>query len=111
MFLYDLEQADGHALYEKLTGCIRRDILSGRLVAGTRLPSKRQAATMLGVSVVTVMGAYEQLLAEGYILPVQRKGYYVAKLEQRPFAGQDRPVRPPVPPAPESEESRANALP
>lgn len=111
MFLYDLERADGHALYEKLTGCIRRDILSGRLAAGTRLPSKRQAATMLGVSVVTVMGAYEQLLAEGYILSVQRKGYYVAKLEQRPFAGQDRPARPPVSPAPESEESRAAARP
>ena len=39
MFLYDLAGAPGRSLYDRLTGCIRRDILEGRLPAGSRLPS------------------------------------------------------------------------
>ncbi len=87
MQLYDLEQVPGKSLYERLTECIRRDIINGTLAAGTRLPSKRRAAQALGISVVTVMGAYDQLLAEGYIVSKERQGYYVAMLEQRPCTG------------------------
>ena len=58
MFLYDLAGAPGRSLYDRLTGCIRRDILEGRLPAGSRLPSKRCAAAAWGISVVTVMAAY-----------------------------------------------------
>ena len=77
---YTIQKEKGRPAYWQLYAQLRDDITAGRYPPGSRLPSKRQAATMLGVSVVTVMGAYEQLLAEGYILPVQRKGYYVAKL-------------------------------
>ena len=82
MFLYDLTGAPGRSLYDRLTGCIRRDILEGRLPAGSRLPSKRCAAAAWGISVVTVMAAYDQLLAEGYLVSEQRRGYYVAQVEQ-----------------------------
>lgn len=103
MFLYNLETAGGKSLYETLTACIRQDILSGTLAAGTRLPSKRQAAALLGVSVVTIMGAYEQLLAEGYIVSKERQGYYVAQLEQKPYVAAHTPaiVQEPPPPAEE----------
>lgn len=82
MFLYDLAAAPGHSLYDKLTGCIRRDILEGKLTAGTRLPSKRRAAAAWGISVVTVMAAYDQLVAEGYLVTQERRGYFVAQVEQ-----------------------------
>ncbi len=82
MFLYDLAGAPGRSLYDRLTGCIRRDILEGRLSAGSRLPSKRRAAAAWGISVVTVMAAYDQLLAEGYLVSEQRRGYFVAQVEQ-----------------------------
>ena len=82
MFLYDLAGAPGRSLYDRLTDCIRRDILEGRLPAGSRLPSKRCAAAAWGISVVTVMAAYDQLLAEGYLVSEQRRGYYVAQVEQ-----------------------------
>ena len=82
MFLYDLAGAPGRSLYDRLTGCIRRDILEGRLPAGSRLPSKRCAAAAWGISVVTVVAAYDQLLAEGYLVSEQRRGYYVAQVEQ-----------------------------
>ncbi len=84
MFHYDLEHLPGRSLYEKLTDCIRRDIRAGRLPAGAKLPSKRRAAADLGVSIITVQGAYEQLLAEGYITSREREGYFVAQIEHGP---------------------------
>ena len=81
MFHYPLETLPGRSLYEKLTDCIRHDIRTGALPAGTHLPSKRRAAADLGVSVVTVKSAYEQLVAEGYITSEERRGYYVAQLD------------------------------
>ena len=78
MFSYDLS---GKNKYYTLYECIRTDILSGRLKAGERLPSKRALASDLGVSVVTVQTAYEQLLAEGYVSAKERSGYFVSPLE------------------------------
>ena len=66
--------------YYNLYYLIREDILHGTLRAGEKLPSKRALAKNLGVSVITVQTAYEQLLAEGYILSYERKGYFVAEV-------------------------------
>ena len=43
-------------------------VLAGRLRAGTRLPSSRALAAELGVSHNPSMGAFLQLLAEGYLV-------------------------------------------
>ena len=64
MYSYNLS---GKNKYYTLYECIRGDILRGRLKAGEKLPGKRTLASELGVSVVTVQTAYEQLLAEGYV--------------------------------------------
>ena len=40
---------------------------SGALRAGTRVPSSRAMASMLGVARASVVAAYEQLIAEGYV--------------------------------------------
>ncbi|MFD6250578.1 GntR family transcriptional regulator, partial [Streptomyces roseolus] len=53
----------GRALQEALREAVR----SGRLAAGTRLPSSRALAADLGVSRGLVTEAYEQLTAEGYL--------------------------------------------
>ncbi len=68
--------------YRALYSSVRGDVLSGKLAAGTKLPSKRALASALGVSVVTVQTAYEQLLAEGYIVSRERSGYYVCEVAQ-----------------------------
>lgn len=46
---------------------LRRAILDGRLVAGTRLPASRDFATQHGLSRGTVVSVFERLQAEGYI--------------------------------------------
>ena len=66
--------------YYNLYLLIREDIIHGNLRAGERLPSKRALASDLAISVITVQTAYEQLLAEGYILSYERKGYFVAEV-------------------------------
>ncbi|MDE6850201.1 MAG: PLP-dependent aminotransferase family protein, partial [Clostridia bacterium] len=77
MLTYQLSEKNKYyALYCALRG----DILSGNIKSGEKLPSKRSLAEHLGVSVITVQTAYEQLLAEGYIQSEQRRGYFVAEV-------------------------------
>ncbi|HUD51957.1 PLP-dependent aminotransferase family protein [Parvibaculum sp.] len=54
-------------LYRQLYDALRGAILDGRLAAGARLPSSRVLAADLGVGRNTVLSAYEQLAAEGYL--------------------------------------------
>lgn len=79
MLTYNLAEAGTDALYVFLYKCIKKDILAGRLVAGEKLPSKRNFARNLGISVITIENAYEQLMAEGYIFSVSKKGFYVSE--------------------------------
>ena len=80
MLTYELKKSPGVPLYEALYRCIRGDILSGKLRAGEKLPSKRALARNLEVSKITVEGAYNQLLAEGYIRSAEKVGYFVEAL-------------------------------
>jgi GntR family transcriptional regulator / MocR family aminotransferase len=69
------------ALYEQLYEFYKATILSGRLKKGYRLPSHRTLAKELEVSNNTVIRAYEQLVDEGYLNNVARKGLFVCKVE------------------------------
>ncbi len=80
MLTYTLDKGAGVSLYEQLYRCVKEDILSGRLAAGEKLPSKRALAAHLEVSVITVKNAYEQLMAEGYLAGVEKKGYFVSSV-------------------------------
>ena len=91
MLTYDLERRGDLPRYDYLYRCIKGDILSGRLAAGEKLPSKRALAAHLGTAVVTVENAYAQLLAEGYLTSREQSGCYVAQVETR--------QSPPPPPA------------
>ena len=104
MLTYPLTKTGGVSLYEQLYRRIKDDILTGRLAAGEKLPSKRALAAHLEVSVITVKNAYEQLMAEGYIYGMEKRGYYVSPV-QRPLAAQ-RAALPAAAPAPQSRNSR-----
>ena len=82
MLTYELKKAPGVPLYEALYRCIRDDILSGKLAPGEKLPSKRTLCANLKVSKITVEGAYNQLLAEGYIGSREKVGYFVEAVER-----------------------------
>jgi len=71
---------DSKVLYRQIYAHLRREILSGRLEAGMKLPSTRALASELGVSRRTVLIAYDQLIAEGYVVGETGSGTRVAEL-------------------------------
>ena len=91
---------------DQLVSALREAITQGRLAPGTRLPSTRDLATDLGVSRGLVVGAYEQLTAEGRLLTRRGSGTVVAAVtapvQRRRSDQPDRPatvapLRPGVP--------------
>jgi GntR family transcriptional regulator/MocR family aminotransferase len=69
---------DGNGpLFQQVYRAIRDGILAGRFAAGGPLPPTRGLASDLGVSRATVVQAYEQLVAEGYLDGRQGSGTYV----------------------------------
>lgn len=67
-------------LYEYIYQSIKKDILSGVIRPGEKLPSKRTFAKNNGISTITIQNAYEQLVSEGYIYAIEKKGYYASEL-------------------------------
>jgi GntR family transcriptional regulator/MocR family aminotransferase len=86
MLTYSFQHIGKKPLYEYLYECIRKDILDGVLAPGEKLPSKRSFSKHLGISTMTVEGAYGQLIAEGYVKSFPKRGYYVSQGIQKPKA-------------------------
>ncbi|WP_214710113.1 MULTISPECIES: PLP-dependent aminotransferase family protein [unclassified Exiguobacterium] len=82
MLTFSLEADSSVPLYEQLYLHIRQAIVDDTLTTGTKLPSKRKLGEFLDVSQTTVELAYAQLLAEGYIESLPRKGFYVLPQEE-----------------------------
>jgi GntR family transcriptional regulator / MocR family aminotransferase len=72
-------------LYAQLYEYIKGLILSEDLKAGEKLPSIRSLSNHLNISKNTVVTAYDQLLAEGYISSSNRSGVFVEKLQKDIF--------------------------
>lgn len=67
-------------VYEQIYNFIKNEIVKGNLKAGEKLPSTRRLSEQLQCSRSTILMAYEQLLAEGYIETKPKSGYFVAEL-------------------------------
>lgn len=66
-------------IYKQLYDQISLQILSGKLESESLLPSIRNIAKELRVSIITIKKAWEMLEQHGYIYTVAGKGSYVAK--------------------------------
>lgn len=69
------------ALYLNIYNDIVKDIKEGDIAYNEKLPSKRNCAKKYGVSLITVENAYEQLISEGYVTPIEKKGYFVNRID------------------------------
>lgn len=69
-------------LSRQLYQALRVRVLDGRLASGTRLPASRDLAAALSISRNSVVRAYDQLYAEGFIEGRVGDGTYVAQLPQ-----------------------------
>lgn len=66
-------------IYEQITNQIKSSILSGNLKEGAALPSMRQLAKDLQISVITTKRAYEELEKAGFIYSIVGKGSFIAE--------------------------------
>lgn len=88
MITVPLELQSDRPLYEQIYQYLKEEITEGVLPEQTKLPSARGLASHLQVSRNTVDLAYDQLVSEGYIASVPRKGYYVCDIGSFSGAGQ-----------------------
>ena len=65
-------------IYEQIEEQMKEQILDGTMIADEQLPSIRQLARDLKISVITITRAYNDLADEGFIISVTGKGYFVA---------------------------------
>lgn len=73
-----ISNSSGEPIYEQIVEEIKKNILSGTIDAGESLPSIRNLAQELRISVITTKRAYEELEKEGYITTVPGKGSFVS---------------------------------
>ena len=76
-----ISNQSGVPIYEQIKEQIKASILSGELSEGTPLPSLRQLARDLQVSLVTTTRAYSELELEGFVQTMPGKGVYVKKID------------------------------
>ena len=69
--------------YAQLIRALRAAILESRLTAGARIPASRILASELGISRNTVIAAYDQLQAEGFLVGRIGAGSFVAEIGNR----------------------------
>lgn len=74
-----IDNRSGQPIYDQIAEQLRRQILDGSMETGAALPSIRNLARDLRVSVITTKRAYEELEAEGLIDTVPGKGSFVAQ--------------------------------
>ncbi len=74
---FTLQRDSSDPLFVQLCDQIRQRITDGTLAQNTKLPPSRGLASDLGISRSTVVTAYEQLVAEGYIEGRTGSGYFI----------------------------------
>ena len=86
-----LDRGLAEPLFRQLYGAIKAAILAGSLAPGTQLPPTRAFCGLLGVSRQTVLNAYAQLAAEGYLDGAVGRGTFISAevpMSVAPPAGQ-----------------------
>ena len=73
-----INNRSGKPIYEQIYVQIKNQIINGSLTEDSALPSIRNLAKDLGISVITTKRAYEELERDGYIYTVAGKGCFVA---------------------------------
>lgn len=86
-----ISNRSGIPIYEQIKTQIKEAIFSGELKEDEALPSIRQLAKDLKISVITTTRAYNDLAEEGYVALVQGKGCYV--LPQNPELAKENGLR------------------
>ena len=78
-----ISTSSGKPIYEQLKEQIKDKIISGELEPGYALPSMRDLAKKLKISLITTKRAYQDLESEGFIITAVGKGSFVSSNDLR----------------------------
>src|SRR5262245_7436219 len=78
LFVWQIDRRSATPLVRQIYLQVRTAVLGGALGPGAELPSSRAMASMLGVARACVVGAYEQLAAEGIVESRLGSGTFVS---------------------------------
>lgn len=76
-----LSSSSGVPMYEQIKSQVRSAIYGGDLQVGDQLPSLRQLAADLRVSLMTITRAYNDLVAERLVINEHGRGFLVAAVD------------------------------
>jgi GntR family transcriptional regulator len=65
--LWQVDPTSNTPLHVQVAACVRREMASGRLSRGDRLPAAKEVSAVLDVNLHTVLRAYQSLRDEGLI--------------------------------------------
>lgn len=85
-----LNEASKEPLYLQIYNQIKKEIISGEIVEGSKLPSTRNLSKILNVSRNTVESAFLQLSSEGYVVSKAGSGFVVQKIDGSFFTEQNK---------------------
>lgn len=74
-----IDNRSGDPIYDQITRQIKAQIIGGTLLPDEALPSIRNLAKDLRISVITTKRAYDELEREGFLYTVAGKGCFVAQ--------------------------------
>lgn len=111
-----LDRKEKTPIFRQLYEFFKQAIMRGNLPHNEALPSIRQLAQQLAIGINTVIKAYEQLVAEGYLYNKPQQGYFVDRVAgwMRQPNGQTAEWRKPIvsPPGnPQLSPARFNVCP
>lgn len=89
--IMSVDRSSEEPMHRQIYGALRRYVLDGQIQPNTLLPSTRSLAEDLRVGRNTVIAAYDQLLAEGFIEARAGSGTWVAPIQQNRVATTPRP--------------------
>jgi GntR family transcriptional regulator / MocR family aminotransferase len=81
MLTFSLDSNGEKPLYQQLYEYIKGEIRTGRMEYNVKLPSKRKLSAYLNISQNTIQTAYDQLIEEGYIVALAKRGFFVSPLD------------------------------
>ncbi len=88
---FDLDRSAASPLFRQLYAAVKEAVLRGALSPGMQLPPTRELCRLMGVSRQTVLNAWDQLMAEGYLSGTVGKGTFIGS--QLPVGARASPPR------------------
>ena len=81
-----IDYNNSEAYYIQIYNYFKNQIIMGKLQKNDKLPSIRRLSLDIKVSKTTVESAYNQLVVEGYVNNIPKRGYFVVELKDYSFS-------------------------